>query len=755
MIDNEYPPYEESISFHSQIRRLVENDDLQDEEVLDGLLSIVTSDLPAELEIQIDSPRPESVAELYEAIEDHGPEIPKNLFIDMAWRLASRQEDIWQRLALYWALDTLWELRHIVLLCFLSHAQDKTLSPYVRARLPIIAHWLPDEECAELVADIIDDAPTDGSSAKPVFEQQASVDGIYLSIPEGGALQHLAITGHNEGEHFLGLVELEVDSGFYSVETLCGLDQRQLSEELELLQIDSPLGEATPDIAIALLNNALASQLESEEPPPASLIDLVTIFALQGQIAPEPISTRQWLDILDPDNKLESLTPQKRGRLINQSAKWAEQFPIVDTWFDDNPESASIIDAYSSPNKRELELRRHLDVDRRPWWAEHCFRSALALQQGWNQDTWMSFAAVGKALLDGRELRKIPIFDSILSATLEAHERGCRCSGSSKLDEDLDGDPFSDPSLRPESLHIPDKLRQSLEGFYNREHAKAVWDSGFMGLHGYLFAIATHPEPISPSEWLGPLLNPDDQSQAGVAANKAEFSEIIGNLLQLYNVINSQVFEGVAELPEGCTLKSEPMDNFHPDAPVSQWARGFRTARSCFGHLLDWLDEAREDMPQNSQERENWEMEVAEVCGFSTMALEIFADRQKAERVCRGAQEDNEKTTIENMAKFAHTTFYESFSDIAIFAGTLRRDIDSDDDEQGSMGMPAGTAANASEKGEPRLDQIPFSTPSTQPPQQPGPQQPARSNKVGRNEPCPCGSGKKYKRCCGDPRNSH
>jgi len=27
--------------------------------------------------------------------------------------------------------------------------------------------------------------------------------------------------------------------------------------------------------------------------------------------------------------------------------------------------------------------------------------------------------------------------------------------------------------------------------------------------------------------------------------------------------------------------------------------------------------------------------------------------------------------------------------------------------------------------------------------------EPARSTKIGRNEPCPCGSGKKYKRCCG------
>lgn len=29
------------------------------------------------------------------------------------------------------------------------------------------------------------------------------------------------------------------------------------------------------------------------------------------------------------------------------------------------------------------------------------------------------------------------------------------------------------------------------------------------------------------------------------------------------------------------------------------------------------------------------------------------------------------------------------------------------------------------------------------------PQRPASSQKVGRNEPCPCGSNKKYKKCCG------
>ncbi|MDD4439163.1 MAG: SEC-C metal-binding domain-containing protein [Tissierellia bacterium] len=29
-----------------------------------------------------------------------------------------------------------------------------------------------------------------------------------------------------------------------------------------------------------------------------------------------------------------------------------------------------------------------------------------------------------------------------------------------------------------------------------------------------------------------------------------------------------------------------------------------------------------------------------------------------------------------------------------------------------------------------------------------------KSNKIGRNEPCPCGSGKKYKKCCGMHKNA-
>jgi hypothetical protein len=41
------------------------------------------------------------------------------------------------------------------------------------------------------------------------------------------------------------------------------------------------------------------------------------------------------------------------------------------------------------------------------------------------------------------------------------------------------------------------------------------------------------------------------------------------------------------------------------------------------------------------------------------------------------------------------------------------------------------------------------------PPNSPEPQQPIRSEKVGPNEPCPCGSNLKYKRYCGNPVRPH
>ncbi len=49
----------------------------------------------------------------------------------------------------------------------------------------------------------------------------------------------------------------------------------------------------------------------------------------------------------------------------------------------------------------------------------------------------------------------------------------------------------------------------------------------------------------------------------------------------------------------------------------------------------------------------------------------------------------------------------------------------------------------------PASERLPPGLPLLGPPPPPEPLLPARVTKIGRNEPCPCGSGKKYKKCCG------
>ncbi|MBL8291252.1 MAG: SEC-C domain-containing protein, partial [Bryobacterales bacterium] len=54
------------------------------------------------------------------------------------------------------------------------------------------------------------------------------------------------------------------------------------------------------------------------------------------------------------------------------------------------------------------------------------------------------------------------------------------------------------------------------------------------------------------------------------------------------------------------------------------------------------------------------------------------------------------------------------------------------------------------ESDSPRNETAP--EPPSPPPAKP---EPVRSQKVGRNEPCPCGSDLKYKHCCGSPVQQH
>ena len=161
--------------------------------------------------------------------------------------------------------------------------------------------------------------------------------------------------------------------------------------------------------------------------------------------------------------------------------------------------------------------------------------------------------------------------------------------------------------------------------------------------------------------------------------------------MALYNDCGRARAEGCAVLPPGCEIKAQPLDNLGADASLSQWARGFLT---CHTYLEEIWSEFTPD-------------ELDEELSSILMVLTFFASPTLAEAYHR---EGKGKRSLEHLAE----TVVMIFPDAMIDYAHLGRSIFQARREEGD------------------LIQGPLDRP-----------------KVGRNEPCPCGSGKKFKKCCG------
>jgi uncharacterized protein len=164
--------------------------------------------------------------------------------------------------------------------------------------------------------------------------------------------------------------------------------------------------------------------------------------------------------------------------------------------------------------------------------------------------------------------------------------------------------------------------------------------------------------------------------------------------MALYNEINAAVLEERAVLPADCHLRPRALDNLDDSAPLAHWSRGFM-----IGH--QWLEEL-------------WEVELPEdldqEIGTVLMTLSFFASRDLAEAF--QAQGALRTESLEATAESLLRVFPEALAEYA----HLGRSV---------LGAIPATPART----------------------------PGRVTRVGRNDPCPCGSGKKFKRCCGETRH--
>jgi len=211
---------------------------------------------------------------------------------------------------------------------------------------------------------------------------------------------------------------------------------------------------------------------------------------------------------------------------------------------------------------------------------------------------------------------------------------------------------------------------------------------GYHEVQGFLFAIACAPELVKPSEWLPLIFNEEDAQYASMEEAKS----VLWALMEMYNEINARVFEENVDMPDDLTLATRALDNVGETSNLGQWSQGF-----IMGH--DWLVEIWDHYTPEELDNE---------LGSSMMVLSFFSHRELAEayhREVAGAAD----SSLEVFAEKLYSVFEEAMRSYAYLGRSIQ------------VVLTGQTM----------------------------PQQPyVRENRSARNDPCPCGSGKKYKQCC-------
>jgi yecA family protein len=222
-----------------------------------------------------------------------------------------------------------------------------------------------------------------------------------------------------------------------------------------------------------------------------------------------------------------------------------------------------------------------------------------------------------------------------------------------------------------------------------------------VGLDGFLHGIVSLSKPANPGEWIQMAL-----TEKSISGNSKQAKEIIGLVFQYYNNIAENVVEELRPTPR-C------------DGSVEQcktWLKGFAKSFTYDQNGLEQLIES------NDERENNLGMMV-----FSH-ALD-FEDLQAANLSTQDVQ-DFQEAYSHSITQFEQNTPEHNIEVLAAITSLIRKILKPKNTKRSSL----------TSKSTLEIDSFGFSSGNTFRRDTP---------KVGRNEPCPCGSGKKYKHCHG------
>lgn len=483
----------------------------------------------------------ESITQMFSEIEDpfnlHGhfadtlagvPDAGKGAIVA---RIAGRDEVAVSRLILYWLLDQAAEVRRAAAEALAERLISGAFGWPLMALLVAVRRWMPPDPARDAVDRALSKTrggfATVDTGTRPA--DVAVIEGIATSVPDGTGAQQFAALTRRGDRHRLALVLLKTGHG---VKDAFVLDDSSDAAREAYAKVGTVSDlEVDLETLATAIGAALGEGADLGRPPPPGLVDVLDALPLDT-LDPSPATLEAWIDRGDPDGRIAAMTPQKRGRMVNESEDWSFQVPMVENWFEASGDlEVAVNDARTETGARRAVLT--FLEDRRQFWAVQCFRGAHVLRGAMALRLAESFAAVGRALLEGRPLKKIPIIEQVVDGTLGMFEMADGPGGwTSSQAGPMAIDPESLTDVPPPDAEAMDRL-----GAYLDSPASPDGTLSLSGLDGFLHAVAIPAPPVAVEGWLSavwdgqpPGFSGPDEAEDVLATIFGRYAQIIDHL---------------------------------------------------------------------------------------------------------------------------------------------------------------------------------------------------------------------------------
>lgn len=248
-------------------------------------------------------------------------------------------------------------------------------------------------------------------------------------------------------------------------------------------------------------------------------------------------------------------------------------------------------------------------------------------------------------------------------------------------------------------------LKQLLACAVNKDDVLSV-----DGLHGFLYGLVIIPEPVMPSEWLPGIFGEEmlefDSEEQG--------DQLMGTLFTVFNRMTMENDDGELQFPfDFETIKTKDVQR------IREWARGFFLATSLRPYIWGMPDdeELDDDLYEDGLlEEEYIDEDAAEIAACYAVVMGVAFPERIAELF---EHDEGNLIPLDKEDPELDAKLFAMLPDAVLGL------------QEYANGVGEAMEALKSDNYFPE------------------PPKPRKVEKIGRNDPCPCGSGSKYKKCCG------